>query len=611
MTSDQIFVAIAIIVPLALAFVDRMRMEVAALLIAAVLGVAQFLGMATLGAPNTPSEANRVLIGLSQPVIMTLFSLFILTRALDRTGVTRLIARRVLAIGGTAEPRLIVLLALTTALLSLFMNNLAAGALLIPSALDISRRTGIHPSKLLIPVSFGSLLGGIATYFTTANIIASDLLTTANPPQAPLNIFDFTPVGGLIALVGIVLIGLLGPKLLPTRAIRGVSRAVRRSGSELEDLYAIHDRLWEVRIKPESPLAGKRLDSSDIGDIYGVTVIGSLRSDGLIHVLEPDESLRPSDPLVVVGREDRIIQLRDQGTVVESAKFRHVSKLGVAFAEAILAPHSGAVGKTLKELNFRQMFGLTVVAILKRERSYRTKISGHPLESGDSLLLAGSRNAIRALPSTRDFIVIESDFSDETIDKRQAVLASAVMVGTVLASIFGMPVYLAALLGALILILSGVITMPDIFASMEWPALYLVAGMYAASIALLNTGLAGLIGQQVVTVVEPFGPLGLAAGVYLLSAALTQVMGGQVTMLVTGPVAISAAISLGVNPQAIAVAAAIGCSASFLTPISHPVNIMVMGPGGYRFRDFARMGWVLLVSSFIMLMFGLKLFWGL
>src|SRR5579859_2032977 len=203
------------VIPLALVIMNRLRVDIAALIMAASLGIFQFLGLGILGASNTPGDTVKAIAGLGQPVVITLFSLFIITQALDKTGVTRAIARRILGLGGTSETRLIVLFVTATALLSLFMNNLAAGALLLPSAIDVARRTGIRPSKLLIPVSFGSLLGGVATYFTTANIIVSDLLTTASPPQAPLHVWDFTPVGGLIALAGIGYLAIFGRRLLP------------------------------------------------------------------------------------------------------------------------------------------------------------------------------------------------------------------------------------------------------------------------------------------------------------------------------------------------------------------------------------------------------------
>ncbi|MCA9907536.1 MAG: SLC13 family permease, partial [Anaerolineae bacterium] len=210
MTLAQIYVVLVLVIPLVLVFMNRLREDIAALLMAVALGVAQFLGLGVLGPPNTPDAAGNALTGFGTPEVITLMALFIVTTCLDKYGATRWIASKLLAIGGKSERRLIALFALTAALLSLFMNTLAAGALLLPSALDACRRTGIKPSKLLIPIAYGTMLGGAATYLTTANIVVSGLLPLANPPQQALGVLDFTPTGGLVAIAGLIFLALFG-----------------------------------------------------------------------------------------------------------------------------------------------------------------------------------------------------------------------------------------------------------------------------------------------------------------------------------------------------------------------------------------------------------------
>lgn len=612
MTFAQLFVVAVVIIPLAFVFAGRLRVDVAALCIAVLLGIAQFLGLGILGKPNSPAEASKAISGFSQSVVITLFSLFIVTRCLDKTGVTRWIARQVLRLGGTSETRLIFMFTTVTALLSLFMNNLAAGALLLPSAIDVSRRTGIHPSKLLIPVAYGSLLGGVATYFTTANIIASDLLTSASPPQSPLHILDFTPTGGLIAIAGIIFITLLGKRLLPDHRPRPEQMMARRTGSELEEVYQLDERLWEAKITPGSPLIGKTIAQVGIGDRLGIAVAAIWRGHQAMFAPTPQQELKANDILMVIGREERVIQLNQHGFKVgrETTDGR-VSTRGVSFIEVILAPHSGSEDRSLKELNFRATYGFTAVALLREGRSYRTDVGDMKLKMGDAILMVGERNRLRGLQNHPDFIVLEPDVSDQPLDRRQAGLSAGIILVAIIASVLGAPVYLSMLAAAMVVFLLGLLTVEEAYRSMEWQAIFLIAGMYSVSIAMVNTGLAALVGQAVVTLVTPFGPLGLAAGVYLLTAALTQVMGGQVTVLVTGPIAISAAIHLNVSPQAIAVAAAIGCSASFLTPLAHPVNILMIGPGNYTFSDFFRIGWGLTILCFVMVLVGMVLFWHL
>ncbi len=612
MSATQILVVIVVLIPIILVIRNRLRIDVAALLMALLLGIAQFFGLGVLGAPQTPAGAIRAIEGLSQPVVVTLLSLFIVTRCLDRTGVTRWITRRILVVGGQSEARLILLFTAATALLSLFMNNLAAGALMLPSAVDVSRRSGIRPSKLLIPVAYGSLLGGSATYFTTANIIASDLLTTAQPPQAPLHVLDFTPTGGLIALTGIVLQAWLGPRLLPDRPPRLEQTIARRTGSELEDVYRLDERLWEVVVPAGTTAVGKTLSDLQLGQRLGITVAAIWRGRKAIFAPTQDQVVASGDILLTIGREEQVNQLGIEGFKVgRNSDNVCMSARGVRFAEVVLSPHSQAQGNTLRELAFREQHGLTVVALLRDNRSYRTNVADIKLQPGDSLLTVGRADRLKSLQANPDFVVIEPDYSDQPIDIVRASLSVAIVFGAIAASIFGMPVFLAMLAAVLLVFILGLLPVEDAYRTVEWQAIFLIAGMYAVSLAMVNTGLADLIGQQVIRFVLPFGPLGLAAGAYLLTAGLTQIIGGQVSMLVTGPIVISSAIQLNVSPQAIAVAAAIGCSASFITPIAHPVNLLMIGPGNYTFTDFFHLGWRLTIACFVMLMVGMALFWGL
>jgi di/tricarboxylate transporter len=607
----QILLMIVVLLPLGLAFANRLRTDQAALLIAGLLGLAQFIGLGMLGPAYTPSQAAKSISGLGQPVVITLISLFVLTRSFEISGLTYWIAHKLLRVGGSSPQRLIGLFATVTALLSLLMNNLAAGALILPSAMEVARRTGIKPSKLLIPVAYGSLLGGAATYFTTANIIVSDLLRIATPPQEPLRVFDFTPTGGLIALAGLAFMVIFGDRLLPEHPRSREQEMTRLTGSELEDVYEISDRLWEARIRYGSHLIGKTLAQAGIGNRLGVEVAAIWHERQAIFSPQPSAVIYPDDILLLVGREERVCALEEEGVTIgrESAASGHLSPYGVALLEILPAPRSHALGHTLKELDFRRKYGFTAVALRRRERSFRTNVGDFKLEHGDALLVIGPRQRVKSLQGDADFLVLQPDLSDQPLNRRQARITTAAVLMGILASILGVPVFLAMLMAALVVVLTGVISMEEAYHAVEWPAVFLIAGMYAVSLAMVQTGLADLLGSGLIRAAEPFGFLGLAAGAYLLSAVLTQVMGGQVTALVTGPVVISAAIGMGVSPQGAAVATAIGCSASFLTPLAHPVNILMIAPANYTFRDFFHIGWRLTLLSFVMLMAGMWLFW--
>lgn len=605
MTFEQLLLIVVTAVPLILVFLNRLRLDVAALAIASALGMSQLAGLSIFGPPHTPGDAVKAIAGFSQPVVITLFSLFVLTSALERSGASRWLAGHIVAWGGISERRLIVLFSGTAAMLSLFMNNLAACALLLPSAVEASRRTGVKTSKLLIPVAYGSLLGGVATYFTTANIIVSDLLVSAHPSQRALHILSFTPAGGLIALLGIGFLAIFGPSLLPDREPKLEQALVRRSGSELAKQYGLAERLWELRV---TQAAGRRLVDSGITDRYGVAIAAIWRGDRAIFAPAGQEILQRDDLLLAIGREERVRQIEG----VEIGRTHEAEELkGVMLVETMVIPESRLSDRSLRELDFRKNYGFTAVALLRQQRSYRTDVAKMKLQPGDSVLLVGRPDRLPLLSKVSGLITFEPNPSDIPVQAGRAIAAGVILAAAIIASIAGVPVYLATLAGAICLFLSGLFAVEEAYASMPWQALILVAGMYSVSLAMIRTGLAAIVSDVAVAWVAPFGGAGLAAGAYLLTALLAQVIGGQVAALVTGPITIAAAIRLHENPQAIAIATAIGCSAAFATPFAHPVNLLVMGPGNYEFKDFVRIGLPLTALCFAGLILGMMLFWGL
>ncbi len=612
MTLAQWIVALIVFILMLLVALRRLRIDLAALLAAAGLGVLQLAGLPVLGPVGESGSVLRAVSGFSQPAVITLMGLFVLTRALDQTGVTRWLATRITRLGGRSELRLVALFAGATAALSLVMNNVAAGALLLPGALETSRQTGIKASKLLIPVAFGSLLGGMATYFTTANIVLSDLLRIAQPPQPPLTMLHFLPVGGLIALTGIAYLALVGRRRLPDREGGDLHGGAKISGGQLEEYYTLGERLWELQLLPGAPLDGQTLAESGLGERFGVTVPVIRRGRQTIFAPLADERLLAFDTLWVVGREERIRPLADLGLeLAREVSDQMLTSRGVTLLELMLLPHSPAEGKTLKELEFRRQTGFTALALRRGVRSFRTDVGNLPLLFGDTLLLVGSPQRLPRLRRSQAFFLLEPNPTDQPLNGRRVGVSLAITGLAIAASMVGVPTYLAMLCGALLIVLLGVLSLEEVYLAMEWPVIFQIAGMVAVSQAMLQTGLSVLIGNEILRLAAPFGALGLVGGGFLLAALLTQVMGGQVTALVVGPVMISSALSLGVNPQAVAVATAIGCSASFLTPMAHPVNILMMSPGNYQFGDFFRAGWPLMLICFGVLLLGMRLFWGL
>lgn len=612
MKPEIILLLLTILIPFYFVFTNRLRMDVAALLIALLLAIYQLAGLSMVGDAHTPEDAMKAFSGFSQPVILTLVSLFIMTGALEKSGFPRWMARRIIRMGNGSVASTIGLLAAASALLSLFMNNLAAAALLLPGAIEVSRQANIKPSKLLIPIAYGSLLGGAATYFTTANILVSDLLTVAQPPQSRLGILDFTPTGGLIAIAGILFLRFAGDKILPDRESTREQNQVSITGSQLEDYFQIGDRLWQGKIYPDSSLAGKTIREAGFGEKWGISIAAIKPKWGEYLIPYPETVLTVNDTLLLVGREEKIDLIRLEGMEIQPENdTTHLSQLGISVVEIIMTPQSQLLGSTLKEINFRQRYGLTILGIRNLNRSYRTDVGDFTLNFGDSLLVIGNVEQIKRVERTNDFVMIEPNGADQPLKKKTLIVSSLGILGAVLASLLGVPIYVAMLAGALFTLLLGGTTMEEGYQSIHWQAIFMVAGMYAVSLAMIHTGLAAQTGETLLRLVRPLGGLGLASGAYILTAALTQIVGGQVTAMITAPITISAAISMGVDPHAIAVATAIGCSASFLTPMAHPVNILMIGPGNYEFSDFLKAGWVLTILTLIMLLVGMVLFWGL
>lgn len=605
----QIFVLLVLIIPLTLVFMGRLREDIAALAMAATLGLAQFSGLGVLGPAHTPEAAAKALTGFGTPEVITLLSLFILTFCLDKYGVTRGIATNLLKIGGHSERRLIALFATTAAVLSLFMNTLAAGALLLPSAMDASRKSRIKPSKLLIPIAYGTMLGGAATYLTTANIIVSSLLPLANPPQKALGFFAFTPTGGIVCLAGLLFIALMGKYLLPDRD--PPPSVVNPTGDELSAIYKLHERLWEIEILPHSTLMGMSLSEMRIGETLGLSILGIRRGRRVIPIYGASCKVQEQDVLLAVGNEEQAQQLCQNGLLIRPATQHTLDGQGTAMADLIVPPRSNAENKTLRELAFRATYGFTAVALWRHQQSYRNDVGNMKLQPGDSLLVVGPQDRLKSLKQQSNFIIAESTGNGSTFDRNKMLLTLAIGVVALGAMFLGMPVELAMLAAATVILLTGLLTPDEAYSAIKWRAIFLIAGTISVSVAMVQTGLAQLAGAAVVNLAAPFGSLGLVAGTYFLSAALTQVMGGQISPLVVGPITISAALHLGVNPQAIAVVTAIAGSVSFITPLSHPVNILMIAPANYTFADFVKSGWLLTIVCFIALMVAVPLFWPL
>jgi di/tricarboxylate transporter len=597
LTTDNLLVLGILAAAVVLFVSEKLRVDVVAMIVLVALVVT---GLVTV---------EEAFSGFASPAVITVWAVFIVSGGLTRSGVADLIARQVVRLAGPNQLRLTVLIMVTVGIMSAFMNNIGAVAILLPAVMSVARETDIPPSKLLIPLAWASLLGGNMTMIgTPPNILASSILESYGDIE-PFSFFDFTPMGIVVLTAGILYIALLGRRLLPRRT----------AGGGLADSYPVQAYLTEARVADDSPLIGKTVREADLESQHGLNVIhihlccqeGETVSAMTAHRLEPgdelhleataDAILAASQTLGLAPVPDRAIQPWEPEP--ERAAFE--------LAEVVLAPSSRFRGQTLRQMDFRSRFGLAVLAIRHEGRTLFARLGDVSLDFGDSLLLQGSVDKINLLRRERDFLLLDMP-PLEMRRTRKAPVSVAILLGVLVVVAAGwLHVSAAMFIGALLMVLSGTLTMDEAYRSIEWKSVFLIAGMLPLGLAMENTGTAQLLADQIVALVGNWGPLAVMMGIYLMTGLLTEVMSNAAATVLAVPIAIDAARSLGANPQAFVMAIVIAASTSFLMPIGHQVNVLVFGPGGYRFADFARVGVWLNLILFILTALILPLIWPL
>jgi di/tricarboxylate transporter len=580
---------------------ERLRPDVVAL-----ATVAALAGIGVLTAPESFS-------GFSSQAVITLISVFILAEGLTRTGVSDQAARLLLRWGGRREGRLVGLVMAAGAGLSLFLNNIAAAAVLLPAAGGAARKAGISPSKVLMPLAFATILGGMATLLTTMNIVVSSVLEEAGHPG--FGLLEFLPVGFPMLVAGILYMTLWGRRRLPSGEGRDeVMRAVRGE-ADLLDIYRMADYFFRARIPETSYLIGKTLARSTFREAYGLNVVAVEKRDGQLNMLQPDTVFETGDILVLEGdaedfrRRDRepYLEILPCPTLCE----KDLQTISTVFAEAMLSPRSSLTGRTVREVMFRQKFGMSVLAVWRQGKPIREDIGDLKLEFGDALLLQGPRDRLKLIDLDPDLILLSME--RDTLPVRKMGRIALLILAATLASVVFTPVPMAQLLltGAVLMLLAGAVTMEQAYRAVDWRGIFLVAGMLPLALALTKSGAAAMTSSVFVSVFGQFSPVVIVAALFLASAALTQAVSGAAVAAIMAPIAISAAAGSGAPPHALGMAVALGSSMAFLTPLGHPVNTLVMGAGGYRFSDYRRVGWPLFLILTVVAIAGMTLRWKL
>jgi di/tricarboxylate transporter len=737
---------------------------------------------------------SAALAGFSNAAVLTVWAMFILSEGLTRTGIARILGEQVLGIAGRGEIRLIIVIMITSGALSAFMNNIGVAALMLPVAIDVARRTGISPSRLLMPLAYGTLLGGLTTLIGTP----PNLLISAAMRQNGLEefgMFSFTPVGLGAMIAGIAFVAVIGRVMLPSsepagetqqrsqRNLRnlyglqestftmtvpagsvlvGKTLATSRIGSttglicigldrrgrietlpsrntslaagdrlivqgrldrfeelrrwselviereapvlqalvseqvqlvettvasdstlvksllhhaefrrhyganllairrgelvrrvnlayvplragdrlllqctaealenlersreftdtqpvdeqELTKVYRLQERLFVVRVPKDSRLGGTTLGQSRLGDAFDFRLLGSFREGALRILPEPDEVILGGDILLIQGRPEDLDVLRGlQELEIEEKLVQHLNIFQsdrLAMLEATLSPQSDLAGKAVGELKFREKEGLELVAVLRSGQPIRSDLDRLVLQFGDALLLVGPRQKLALLEENADLLVL-TPVGQSAPDTRRAPLAGMIMIGVVACVIAGfLPIAIAAIIGSSLMVLTGCLTMEHAYRAIDWRAVFLIAGMLPLGVAMQDTGAAEYIAQGVMGVLGQFGPWPVIMGLYAITAFATMIIPTAALVVLMSPIVLSACAELGIDPATAMMAVAMAASASFTSPISHPANILVMGPGGYRFVDYIKIGVPLTLVIFVVVMILLPIFW--
>ncbi|HSJ23594.1 MAG TPA: SLC13 family permease [Longimicrobiales bacterium] len=760
-----------------------LRMDMTALLVLALLAISGIL---------TPAQAFA---GFSSPAVITVGGMFVISAALARTGVANILGRQLLRVAGSRERPLVVTIMLTAGVLSSVMNNIGVAAMLLPVVMDISRRTGHSPSRLLMPLVLGSLMGGLTTLVgTPPNLLASEALREHG--LAPFRLLDFTGPGGLILVMGVAFVSFVGVRLLPSRDPRGAASGP--TGSSLVETFNLQERLFTLRVPERSPLAGKLLAETRLGSALGLHVIAVLRGRDTTLAPSPHTRLQAGDRLVVQGRPDLLIELRDRrhlqvepatsteqllvsadvglaeahvvpkselegstllqlgfrqrfGVIVlallrdgavrrtqlerirlqagdvlllqgqktrleqltgsrafpmlrpadpreamdrfllderfislrvtessllagrsladtrigdaagltvvaiirdghtslvpepdatfqagdvllikahpaDLAVLRGLRRLEIEEGEALplsilesdrvglmevaLAPRSSLVGKAPREIGFRDKYGLSVLAVWRGDRAYRSNLRDMPLRFGDALLVFGPRDRLRLLAREPDFLALSEDIQEPPLTAK-APVSVAVLAAVLLPVLFGyVSIAVAVVVGAVAMVLSRCLTPEEAYRAVEWPAVILIAGMLPLGTALEQSGGARLVADAVLGSTQGLGPRGILAGLCIITALGAQLMPAAAVVVLMAPIAITTAGELGLSPHALLMGVALS-AASLSSPVAHPANVLIMGPGGYRYVDYLRLGIPLTVMVLALVVAVVPLFFPL
>jgi di/tricarboxylate transporter len=538
----------------------------------------------------TPDEG---IAGFGNSATITVMAMFILSYGITRTGIIQIMRDFLVKWGGSNPSQQILVMGAIVGPITAFINNTAVVAIFLPIVEEWCKQRKISVSKLMIPLSYVTVLGGMITVIgTSTNILASGLAKKLTGQE--FHLFQFTSLGLTTFAIGLIYLAIIAPRLLPER------KPV--SDSNMTDEYQLKDYVSEIIIPPRSSLIGQTLRQSGIQRKFDIDVLEIIHND--IHFPQPlaDKVLALGDILIVRGGRNDLLKIKDERGVeifadvkfsekeLEESLATNLEKGEEKIAEILILSNARLIGSTLKDTRFRQRYNATVLAIRRGEELIRQRLGQVKLRFGDLLLVQGPKESFLGLQTTRELLVLEEkDRENLRLDK--AWIALAITVGVVvIAALDWMPILVTSLVGVLLMIITGCLKPGEIYGAVRWDIIFLLAGLIPLGTAMENSGTTKWLANYLVSFGGHLSGYWILLLFYIATAILTEILSNNATVVLMLPIAVEVAKSLSLNPLALMFVVTFAASNSYMTPIGYQTNTMVYGPGGYKFYDFTKVG---------------------
>jgi di/tricarboxylate transporter len=574
----NIILTLSIVILALIAFIfEWLPVDLTALTITVVLMILKLV---------TPDEG---ISGFGNSATITVMAMFILSAGITKTGVVQTVRDWLVKWGGKTAGQQILVMGLIVGPITAFINNTAVVAIFLPIIEDWCRKQKISPSKLLIPLSYVTVLGGMITVIgTSTNVLASGISKQLG--YGEFQLFQFTVLGIITFIIGLIYLAIIAPRLLPDRKPPNFE--------VLEQEYGLKDYVSELVITPRSSLVGQTVNESEIQRKFDLDVLELIQNKMRFPQPLGDKVLSAGDILIVRSSREDLLKIRDERglDIFPDVKFKEESLETVLssgeekIAEVLILSNSRLIGTTLKDLRFRQRYNATVLAIRRGSELVQGRLGKVPLRFGDLLLLQGPKQSFIGLQTTRELLVLE-ERDVENLRQDKAWVALAIILGVIVLAAFDiMPILVSALAGVILMVITGCIKPGEIYGAVRWDVIFLLAGLIPLGIAMDKSGSTQWLADTLVGFGGHLSGYWILLFFYIATSILTEILSNNATVVLMIPVAVKVAITLGLNPFAFMYAVTFAASNSYMTPIGYQTNTMVYSPGGYKFFDFTRVG---------------------